>query len=144
MNIRRFGMLVLTVSLLLPIQFLLGMGINLFVEIPKPVVVDFFGTGGGILIIIHALNGLAIGTLAIILAVLATGFKQSAHTKLSLLGIVTVFLAIGSGITFLFLGQIDAFSYTMSIGLATSAVVYAFLGRYTMELGFAQRMAAAK
>ncbi len=133
MNIRRFSNILLTLTLLLPLQLLLGMWINLFVEVPNPLAGSFFASGGGIVLIVHILNGLTIASLAIVVAVLAARLHKVVPLRLSMIAIVFVFLSIGSGASFVLLGQNDVFSYTMVIGFVFSVVLLAFVGRLAMQ-----------
>jgi len=133
MDIRRFSRAVLTQSLLLPLQFLLGMAINLFIQIPDPVISGFFASARGVLVIIHVINGLAIVTLATLIIIFSGKFKNALPSRLSVAAAVFVILAIASGVTFVFFSQIDIFSYTMSIGFVTAAVLYSFVGRAAMQ-----------
>ncbi len=143
MNIRRFGRISLTESLLLPVQLLLGMWVNLFITIPNPVISNFFESGLGVVVIIHILNGITIVTLGIIITVFARGFKAAVPLRLSIFAMVSTFLAISSGIMFLFFGQIDAYSYTMAVGLAFSALLYAFVGRVALITAMNMKKAAS-
>ncbi len=119
------------------------MWVNLFINIPNPVVSRFFESGLGIVVVIHILNGITIVTLGIFIVVLARRFKTAALLRLSIYAMVATFLAISSGIMFLFFGEIDAYSYTMAVGLAFSAVLYAFVGRAAMVVAMNMKKAAA-
>ncbi len=129
MNMRSFSSIVLTVTLLLPLQFLLGMAVNLFVQIPNPVVSKFFDSARGVLVILHIINAIAIVTLAVTISLLTRKIRTPIPFVFSIFASLFIVLAITSGAIFLFLGQIDAFSYTMSIGLAGTVVLYTFMGR---------------
>ncbi len=120
-------------TLLFPVQFLLGMAVNLFIQIPDPVVSNFFRSVRGVLVDLHIINGLTIITLAVIIALLMRQFRTPAPFRFSVLAIVFIILAITGGATFVFLGQVDAFSYTMSIGFAAAVVCYFFAGRAMMQ-----------
>ncbi len=133
MDIRRFSNVLFILTLLLPLQFLLGMWVNLFVDIPNPIVPNFFMSGGGIVLLVHIVNGLTIAALAITTVVLAARLKKAAPLRLTILATVFVFLAIASGVTFVFFGQNDAFSYTMAIGFVFSVSFFAFLARLAMQ-----------
>ncbi len=132
MDARRLGNIILVLSIILPVQFLLGMWVNLFVKIPDPFELSFFPSGDGIVLIVHILNALAIVTLTIIAAVLASRINRPIPFRLLTVATLFVFLAIGSGITFAFFGQKDVFSYTMAIGFVTSVSLIAFSGRFLM------------
>ncbi len=122
-------------TLLLPLQFLLGIWVNLFVTVPDPLVANFLVSGGGIVLVVHILNALTIATLSIVAIVLARRLKSLVPFRLSIIATLFVFLAIASGITFIFFGQNDAFSFTMAIGFVFSVVILAFAGRSAMQLG---------
>ena len=133
MNLKKFLTLVTVISLLFPVQFLLGMAVNLFIKIPKPVVIAFFTSGGGSVLDLHIINGTVILTLAITIIVLAHRMKSRLPFKLSILAITFIVLSIASGIVFLFFGQKDVFSYTMSVGMAAGVVTYSFVGKTAMQ-----------
>ncbi len=134
MNIHRFSNTVSILTLLLPLQFLLGIWVNLFVDIPNPLVSSFFVSGGGIVLIFHILNALTIATLSVLLVIFARRLNKAVPFRLSILATVFVFLAIASGITFVFFGQNDAFSFTMAVGFVFSVVLFAFVGRTAMQI----------
>ncbi len=129
----KFSTVFSVLSLLLPLQFLLGIWVNLFVTVPDPIVGSFFATGGGIVLVVHILNALTIATLSIVAVVLARRLKSLVPFRLSIIATLFVFLAIASGITFVFFGQNDAFSFTMAIGFVFSVVIFSFAGRSAMQ-----------
>jgi hypothetical protein len=131
MNIKRFANLVFMLSLLLPLQFLLGIWINLFVKIPDPFVFSFLASGGGAVLVLHVLNALTIVTLLIVAAATAHSLKPVTF-RLTFISVLFIFLAIASGITFVFFGQKDAFSFTMALGFIFSVVLISFAGRSLM------------
>ncbi len=133
MNIKRFINIITALTLLLPLQLLLGMWVNLFVKVPDPIVSSFFASGGGIVLIVHMLNALAIITLGNVIIVLAMGFKKRTPLRFSIMAFVFVALAIASGIKFDFFGQNDAFSYTMVIGFVLAVLSFTFAGRTAMQ-----------
>ncbi len=133
MNVRRFSSAVSVLTLLLPVQFLLGIWINLFVDIPDPVVANFFTSPGGIVLVVRILNGLTIATLGIVSIVFAGRLNSGMPLLLSILATIFVFLAIVSGVTFVFFGQNDVFSFTMAIGFVSSVVLFSFAGRLAMQ-----------
>ncbi len=134
MDIRRFSNILSTLTLLLPLQFLLGIWVNLFVKVPDPAVRSFFISGGGIVLDIHILNALTIATLSIVAIVLGKRLKSAGPFRLSIIATLFVILAIASGITFIFFGQNDAFSFTMALGFVFSVVIFSFAGRAAMQL----------
>ena len=129
MNVKAFSRIGLTQTFLLPIQFLMGMWINLFINIPDPIVRAFFASGKSVIIILHIINGLAIISLAVVIIVFSVKMKATAVLQFASVAAGFALLAIASGVTFLFFGQIDAFSYTMAVGFVTAAVLYSFMGR---------------
>jgi hypothetical protein len=133
MNIRNFPRIVMVETLLFPVQFLLGMAVNLFITIPDPIKPKFFDSVRGVLVDLHVLNGLTIITLAIIIMLLTKQFKTPIPFRFSIFAMLSIILAIAGGVVFLFLGQVDAFSYTMSIGFAGAVVIYFFMGRAVMQ-----------
>jgi len=120
-------------TLLFPVQFLLGMAVNLFIQIPDPIMSNFFDSARGALVDLHILNGLTIVTLAITITLLARQFRTPLPFRFSIFAALSIVLAITGGVIFLFLGQVDAFSYTMSIGFAGAVVLYFFMGRAAMQ-----------
>ncbi len=134
MDVRRFSNIFSILTLLLPLQFLLGIWVNLFVTVPDPLVSKFFISGGGIVLVVHILNALTIITLSIVAVVLARRLKSVVPFRLSILATLFVFLAIASGIAFVFFGQNDAFSFTMAVGFVFSVVIFSFAGRVAMQL----------
>ncbi len=133
-NVRRLSNTFSILTLLLPLQFLLGIWVNLFVKVPNPLVSSFFASGGGIVLVVHILNALTIATLSIVAVVSARRLKSVVPFRLSMLANLFVFLAIASGIIFVFFGQNDAFSFTMAIGFVFSVVLFSFAGRSAMRL----------
>ncbi len=131
MNVKRFMNLVSILSLLLPLQFIFGIWINLFVEIPDPFVFSFLASGGGVILALHILNALTIVSLLITAVVTAYPLKPVTF-RLTFMSLLFVFLAIASGITFVFFGQKDAFSFTMALGFVFSVVLISFAGRSLM------------
>ncbi len=139
MDIKKYMRIVMIETLLFPVQFLLGMAVNLFISIPDPVVTNFFDSVKGIVVDFHILNGLTIVSLAIVISLLTRQFRKPLPFSLSIFAAVSVVLAIAGGVIFLFLGQVDAFSYTMSIGFAGAVVLYFFMGRAIMQTGSPQK-----
>ena len=135
MNIRRYSNLVSVLSILLPLQFLIGMWLNLFVDIPSPFVIGFLASAGGAVLVLHVLNGLTIATLAVMAVFVSRTLNKAATFRLTVLSMLFVFITIGSGITFVFFGQNDAVSYSMAIGFVFSVVLIAFAGRTLMPVG---------
>ncbi len=91
------------------------------------------------LVDLHILNGLTIVTLAVIITLLTRQFRTPIPFRFSTFAVVAIVLAITGGEIFLFLGQVDAFSYTMSIGFASAVVLYFFMGRAVMQAGSPQK-----
>ncbi len=106
----------ITLALLL-VQNLLGMGLNLYVDLSSYSTVDAAFRGAPILDV-HVLTAFAIvGTSAYVL-VLAAAARQRRMGVAALAGLGFVLLAFLSGIEFTFFGQVDAFSFLMEVGFA--------------------------
>ncbi len=133
MSVRRLSNVLLAVTILMPIQFLLGMWINLFVKIPNPFAADFLSSAGGAVLIVHILNGLTLAGLAITATLLIARLHRAVPFRLSVAATLFLFLAIAGGIIFDFFGQKDVFSYTMAIGFVFSVSLFTFAGRFLMQ-----------
>ncbi len=119
--------------LLLSIEFMLGMLVNLFVEIPSPLP----GTAGGILqalvwslaqtgmpsLWLHVVLGIALLLIGIALLVLSIAAHQRRWIIVSLLAALGILLATLSGMGFLNTGE-DASSMAMSIGFVLALLSY--------------------
>lgn len=119
--------------LLLSIEFVLGMLVNLFVEIPSPLP----GTTGGILqalvwslaqtrmpsLWLHVVVGIALLFISIALIVLSIVARQSRWMIASLLAALGILFATLSGMGFVNTGE-DASSMAMSIGFVLALLSY--------------------
>lgn len=119
------------------IQFLLGMGVNLFVTIatnhPGANPSNFFsGTGQSVgwslsqapvVLIFHSILGILLLINSIVILVRAFQFSSTAIRVLAALGAFGIIGAAINGASFLSYNH-DANSYIMSVGFALAAVVY--------------------
>jgi hypothetical protein len=108
---------------MLSIQFILGMVLNLFVELPKNASVGSILSHGGVVLVLHILVavGLLLGSLALI-------FRASAaHSKswliASIIGALGVFVALTNGLAFIF-NDDDVTSFIMALGFIVAATAY--------------------
>ncbi len=104
----------ITLALLL-LQNLLGMGLNLYVDLSSyPTIEDAFRAAPALGV--HVLTAFAIiGTSAYVFA-RTVGTKDRRMLLMALAGLGFVLLAFFSGIEFTFFGQVDAFSFLMEAG----------------------------
>jgi hypothetical protein len=108
---------------MLSIQFILGMVLNLFVELPKNASVGSILSHGGVVLVLHILVavGLLLGSLALI-------FRAStAHSKswliASIIGALGVFVALTNGLAFIF-NDDDVTSFIMALSFIVAATAY--------------------
>lgn len=134
---QRFRATLLGILSMLIIQFLLGMGVNLFVTItrhhPGANPPEYFSgslqsvfwalTQGPILLILHVILGLLLFITSVAVLVRAFRLPGLAPRILAGLGTVGIIGAGFNGASFLNYNE-DFSSYLMSIGFALAAVVY--------------------
>jgi hypothetical protein len=122
---------------MLTIQFVLGMILNLFVELPKihPGVTGNFASrayhgfvwaissGGGIVLVLHVLVaiGLLIGSIALVARAVAAGSKS--WLSVSIVGALGVIVALTNGLAFIGYDN-DVSSFVMAIGFIVAATAY--------------------
>lgn len=127
MKIETFSKLVLSEVVLLVITFLLGMDINLYTNIPSNIfTASFWESSSSWIIRFHMIVGTAILAIAIILVVSSLKFKdiKQGIKVPSIVGLISIITAYLSGLTFLFLGANNIFSYLMAIGFIFAIVSY--------------------
>lgn len=120
----------------LALQFLLGMLVNLFVQIPAahpgadgsyfagvPRVVAWALAAGGAALRLHVALGIAVFIWAIVLLILAIGARRAAWVWSAALGLFGVFAAAGNGASFLIYNH-DFSSFFMSVGFTIAAAAY--------------------
>jgi hypothetical protein len=134
---QRFRGNVLGILTMLIVQFLLGMGVNLFITIapnhPGANPSDFFSgaarsvawslSQGPVTLIFHSILGLLLVINSIVVLIRAFQFQSTAIRVLAVLGAVGIIGAAINGASFLNYNH-DANSYLMSVGFALAAVVY--------------------
>lgn len=114
--------------ILLVITFLLGMDINLYVNIPTDInTAAFWESPSTWIIRTHMVIGTAILAIAIVLLVSSFKLKHIKSTIVkipSVIGLISITIAYTSGLAFLFLGTDNLFSYLMAIGFITAIISY--------------------
>lgn len=132
-NTKTLRVLAWVALLLLSVEFVLGMLVNLFVEIPSPLP----GTAGGILqalvwslaqtsmpsLWLHVALGLALLLIGIALLVLSIAARQRRWIIASLVAVLGILFATLSGTGFVNTGE-DASSLAMSIGFVLALLSY--------------------
>ena len=127
------------------IQFLLGMYTNLFIDLPR---VTMQGPGAWMLnmrrmmsvgfldplFMIHMIIGMLLVLGAIAAVVVAVTAKQTPLIIITVIGLVSVFVAAYGGLTFFMNGQHNSASYTMAIGWLSAITTY-FMGYATSVSG---------
>jgi len=108
---------------MLSVQFILGMILNLFVELPKNASLGSTLSHGGIVLALHILVaiGLLLGSITLIFR------SATAHSKswliASIIGALSIFVALTNGLAFIFNND-DVTSFIMAIGFIVAAAVY--------------------
>lgn len=113
--------------ILLIITFLLGMDINLYINLPTDTLTAAFWESPSTWIIrFHMIVGTAILAISILLLVNTSRLKfvKSNIKVLSVVGFISITLAYLCGLAFLFLGTNNLFSYLMAIGFIISIISY--------------------
>ena len=109
-------------SLLLVLQYLLGIYANLFVEIPEEGSRwAFAGTSAGIAA--HMLLGILVLVGAILVLIFAIRRKSAEWIAFSILGLIGVFGALYAGSSFVNVDS-DGISFMMAAGTALSMIAY--------------------
>jgi len=118
--------LIAVAVILLFIQYLTGLGIDLFVAIPQQTAFNFFGYPGGVDVLAHVAIGIMIVIVA--LAILASSIKlnNAFLSTLSLLALALIVGAVGDGALFMLLGLQYTYSMAMAIGFILAFIVYFF------------------
>ena len=110
--------LITVVIALLFIQFWLGMSLNLFVDIPRGIFLNFFSYSGGIEVLAHIINGLLI--LGVSLAIL-----RQKSDRLSFLGTLSVAAAIVAGIVYILnTYEVPPYSIAMAMSFITAYTIF--------------------
>jgi hypothetical protein len=137
---RRFRGNLLGILTALIIQFLLGMGVNLFVTItrhhPGANAGEFFGgtvqsvfwaaTQGPLVLLLHAIVGLLIVVNSIGVLVNAIRLRSNSLIVPALVGLIGVAVAGFNGASFLIYNH-DVNSFLMAVGFSIAAVAYTWL-----------------
>lgn len=107
--------MIITIGVLLFIQYWLGMVINLFIDIPKIDPVNFLVYSGGLEVLAHILNGVLILFMSVLIAYYSVKLTNSIFSKLSTFGILFVVSAIAAGVLFILEGMDNSFSIAMAM-----------------------------
>lgn len=126
MDHRTVRELIAVVGILLFTEYLIGMGINLFVTIPQQTAFSFFGYTGGVEVLAHIAIGIVIVIVA--LAILASSIKlnNAFLSTLSLLALALIVGAVGDGALFMLLGLQNTYSMAMAMSFVLALIVYLF------------------
>ncbi len=111
-------------GVLLFVQFWLGMETNLFVEIPAEAPLNFFGYSGGLGVLAHIANGALILLVASLILIYSVRLTNSLFSKLSIVGIIFVAVAIAGGVIFITGGLDDSFSMAMAMSFISVYTLY--------------------
>lgn len=114
---------------LLILQFILGMLANLFETIPKVQPYDVWHSPGPILF--HSLNALVLIILSVIFLIRA--IKDRDSVTIGIISLICILLATYSGITFILTGQMNVYSFIMSMGFIVVFLFYAWKGFSTFN-----------
>ncbi len=102
---------------LLFVQYLMGMGLNLFVSIPTEEPLAFFSYADGAEALAHIINGLLILSLSsFIIGYSVLKVKSNTILGLSILGVTFTLISLITGFLFFLQGQNDSFSAGMALG----------------------------
>jgi hypothetical protein len=125
----------LVVCALLAIQFLLGMYVNLYVNLP-PVgrgargggqsMMGRFGTmfSSGPVLMVHMMLGMLLVVLAVVALIVAAGSADRFAIVWSAAGLAALLVAGYGGISFFMFGHNNVDSYLMAIGFLASFAAY--------------------
>ncbi len=115
----------LAMTVMLPIQFILGMILNLYVKFPDTTdqakLWDFARTNG--LVLSHIILGLVLLVVSIILLIKIARYKMRPLTILATIGLLGILVAIYGGEEFV-KTQSDAYSLVMALGFIVAGAVY--------------------
>ena len=140
---RIFKILISIEIILLFIQFWLGMSTNLFVFLPLNSAVDFGSYSGGTQVFAHIINGVLIFALAGL--ILSYGFRLKSRiiSALSILALISAFVAVSTGATFAFSLRDDSLSMAMAMSFLTGFSVYFcefyFIGKMDTSASYASK-----
>ena len=129
--VRNFSLLIIV---LLFAQFLLGMWTNLFVAFPQSSSLnplDLVFTNGPYILLVHIVNGLGLGILAVCVVVLSVIVKTRLLILLTSLGMLSILAAGESGILFVVGFYSDnSLSFSMAFGFISALMMYFFTLMY--------------
>ena len=100
------------------------MSVNLFIMVPSGSPLNSLHYSGGIEVLSHIVNGVLV--LAFAGAILGYGFrlKNTLISRLSVLALIFVIVAVATGFTFALRGQDNSFSIAMAMSFLTIYTVY--------------------
>ena len=113
-------------AVLLLVQYGLGIGVNLFVTLPRQDHGAGLGSAisnGPVAVSIHAVLGLALVVIALATAIRAATIRHGGIIALTVLGLLALGSAAFSGISFARTGQNGA-SFSMALGWAVALLCY--------------------
>ncbi|MFI5421320.1 MAG: hypothetical protein ACHQ1H_10175 [Nitrososphaerales archaeon] len=128
-RIRAVGNISIALLFLLILQYFLGMASNLFVNFPLQTAsvnpLDSVFSNGPNLVLIHIVNGLALGLLSISAIIVSAIVRSRRLILISVSGLLAILFAGESGIEFVLGWYSDnLFSFLMSLGFILSFTAY--------------------
>ena len=113
-------------AVLLLVQYAIGIGVNLFVTLPRQDHGGGLGTvlaNGPAAVTIHALLGLSLIVIALVVIVLTAAARRGGLLALSIAGLLALGSAAFNGLSFARTGQ-DSASFSMALAWAVAALCY--------------------
>ncbi len=111
-------------TVLIFIQFYLGMNINLFVKIPLTTPQNFANYSGGAEVAAHIIDGILILTLASIILSYGSRLRNVWVSALSAFALGFALVAVATGATFTLRGQDGSLSLTMAMSFIMVFTIY--------------------
>jgi len=108
---------------MLSIQFILGMILNLFIDLPKNASIGTTLSHGGIVLALHIIIALGLLIGSIILIVRSSAARSKAWLITSIIGALGIFVALTNGLAFIF-NDDDVTSFIMAMGFIVAAATY--------------------
>jgi len=116
--------ILLVIVILLFVQFWLGMVTNLFITLPSAAKVISLNYSGSPEVLTHIFNGILVVASAGALIIYGTKLKIALISKLSIIALVFVIIAVINGFTFAFYGQNNSYSIGMAMSFLIIYTVY--------------------
>ena len=124
MNYRTVRTLIAIISVLLFVQYGLGIVVNLFAVIPPDIPLAFFSYSAGIEVLAHIVNGSLILIIAVGIVAISATLSNHLLPRLALLALIFVAAAVATGLIFTLQGQNPAFSIAMAMSFISAYTVY--------------------